>query len=134
MKLIFGGAALVLIIGASEFMWIWVFHTAEIEVWEETYEAGGIKEEYQYFTHPEGQQKIKHGWYRSYYPDGTPQSTGAYRGRGKISAGEKRHGRWVYFDIHGRDSDEDIWRSPHRPTLASDPADKRMLLTGAPDV
>ena len=44
-KLIFGGAALVLIIGASEFMWIWVLHTAEIEVWEETYEAGGIKEE-----------------------------------------------------------------------------------------
>ena len=61
--------------------------------------------------HPEGQQKIKHGWYRSYYPDGTPQSTGAYRGRGKISAGEKRYGRWVYFDIHGRDSDEDIWRN-----------------------
>ena len=78
---------------------------------EETYEAEGIKEEYQYFTHPEGQQKIKHGWYRSYYPDGTAQSAEAYRGRGKISAGEKRHGRWVYFDIHGRDPDEDIWRN-----------------------
>ena len=37
-------------------MWIWVLYTAEIEV-EETYEAEGIKEEYQYFTHPEGQQK-----------------------------------------------------------------------------
>ena len=87
-----------------------MLYTAEIEV-EETYEAEGIKEEYQYFTHPEGQQKIKHGWYRSYYPDGTAQSTEAYRGRGKISADEKRHGRWVYFDIHGRDPDEDIWRN-----------------------
>ena len=57
--------------------------TAEIGVWEETYEAGGIKEEYQYFTHPEGQQKIKHGWYRSHYPDGRPNQ------RGHTGAGER---------------------------------------------
>ena len=111
MKWILGGLALALLVGAEEMMWVWVLNTAEVEVWHETYEAGGIREEYQYFIHPESRQRVKHGWYRSYYPDGERQATGAYRGRGKISVkGENRHGRWVYFDSHGRVSDEDRWR------------------------
>ena len=70
-------------------MWIWVFHTAEIEVWEETYEAGGIKEEYQYFTHPEGQQKIKHGWYRSHYPVWDASINRGIQERGKDLGGRE---------------------------------------------
>lgn len=110
MNWILGGLALALIVEADEIMWVWALHSAEITIHQETYESGGIKEEYQYYIHPESGERVKHGWYRSYYPDGSPQSEGTYKGRGKYTAGARKYGRWVYFSPRGVLIDEDVWQ------------------------
>ena len=38
----------------------------EIKVWKEEYSKDKVKEEYQYYHHPETNERIKHGWYCSY--------------------------------------------------------------------
>jgi len=48
-----------------------------------------IVEEYEYYLHAQGGHQVRHGFYRSYHPDGTPLETGHFKfGR--------KDGEWTY--------------------------------------
>lgn len=48
-----------------------------------------IVEEYEYYIHAEGGHQVRHGFYRSYHPDGSPLQTGHFKfGR--------KDGEWTY--------------------------------------
>ena len=51
----------------------------EIKVWKEEYSKDKVKEEYQYYHHPDDNRRIKYGWYNSYYENGESNETGRYK-------------------------------------------------------
>ena len=53
--------------------------TRELLVWTTTYDDGDVKEEYQYYLHPDTNKRMKDGWYNSYYEDGEYESVGRYK-------------------------------------------------------
>ena len=73
----------------------------KLEVWTEKWANGQIKLEYQYFREEQSNQPIQHGYYKSYYEDGT------YKQRGQFREGSKE-GTFVSFDAEGTIIDEDI--------------------------
>ena len=50
----------------------------ELLVWTTTWEDGSVKEEYQYYHHPENNKRIKEGWYNSYRRNGKYEEVGTY--------------------------------------------------------
>ena len=38
----------------------------DLLTWTTTWDDGSVKEDYQYYHHPETNERIKHGWYYSY--------------------------------------------------------------------
>ena len=74
----------------------------KLEVWTEKWANGQIKLEYQYFREEQSNQPIQHGYYKSYYEDGT------YKQRGQFREGSKE-GTFVSFDAEGTIIDEDIY-------------------------
>ena len=74
----------------------------KLEVWTENWDNGQIKLEYQYFREEQSNQPIQHGYYKSYYEDGT------YKQRGQFREGSKE-GTFVSFDAEGTIIDEDIY-------------------------
>ena len=76
-----------------------------------------VIEEYQYYTDEESSQQVKHGYYRAFYPDGSPMESGEYehgqtegeweyRQEGIRRVGTFEEGRLVgvysYYDQNGR--------------------------------
>ena len=51
----------------------------ELLIWTTTYDDGNVKEEYQYYLHPENHRRIMEGWYVSYYFDGDYWEEGTYK-------------------------------------------------------
>ena len=51
----------------------------ELLVWTTTYDDGDVKEEYQYYNHPERGIRIKDGWYNSYYENGEHNEIRRYK-------------------------------------------------------
>ena len=74
----------------------------KLEVWTEKWANGQIKLEYQYFREEQSNEPIQHGYYKSYYEDGT------YEQRGQFSEGSKE-ATFVSFDAEGTIIDEDIY-------------------------
>ena len=74
----------------------------KLEVWKENWANGQIKLEYQYFPDEQSNEPIQHGYYKSYYEDGT------HKQRGQFSEGSKE-GTFVSFDAKGTIIDEDIF-------------------------
>ena len=48
---------------------VWSGCGKEIKVFTKKYPDGEIKEEYQYYNHPDNNRRIKNGWYNSYMID-----------------------------------------------------------------
>ena len=48
-----------------------------------------VIEEYQYYSDEESGQQVKHGYYRAFYPDGSPMESGEYE-KGQTE------GEWEY--------------------------------------
>ena len=67
----------------------------EIKVWTTKYPNGEVKEEYQYYNHPENNKRIKDGWYNSYYDKGESREVGKY-----IEG--KKDGEWVDYYRNGK--------------------------------
>jgi hypothetical protein len=42
----------------------------EVKVWTTTWSDGSVKEEYQYYHHPDNNRRVKDGWCSSYYENG----------------------------------------------------------------
>ena len=57
-------------------------------VWTNTYDDESVKEEYQYYYHPENNKRVKYGWYNSYYYDGNYEEVGTY-------TEDKKDGKWT---------------------------------------
>ena len=74
----------------------------KLEVWTEKWANGQIKLEYQYFQEEQSNKPKQHGYYKSYYEDGT------YKQRGQFREGSKE-GTFVWFDAEGTTIDEDIY-------------------------
>ena len=53
--------------------------TREIKVFTKNFPDGELKEEYQYYHHPENHKRMKEGSYNSYYPDGKYMEVGRYK-------------------------------------------------------
>ena len=67
----------------------------EVKVWKEEYSKDKVKEEYQYYHHPEDNRQMKDGWYNSYYENGEYFRTGRYKEN-------EREGKWVlYYESGG---------------------------------
>jgi antitoxin component YwqK of YwqJK toxin-antitoxin module len=47
-------------------------------VWTTNYDDGSVKEEYQYYHHPDNNQRVKDGWYKSYYSNGGYEEVTTY--------------------------------------------------------
>ena len=67
----------------------------EIKIWTKNNPNGTIKEQYQYYNHPENNKRIKHGWYNSYQKNGEYSEIGIYDH-------DKRHGEWTSYHKNGR--------------------------------
>ena len=61
--------------------------TTELLVWTTTWDDGSVKEEYQYYHHPDNNRRIKHGWYNSYDENGEFNGGGTYKEGNKWSGG-----------------------------------------------
>ena len=75
----------------------------ELSVWTITYDDGNIKEEYQYYHHPDNNSRIRDGWYNSYYYNGEYKEIGIYKN-------DEKDGKWSKYDEMGTIIDEDIYR------------------------
>ena len=42
----------------------------ETKIHTDKYDNGKVEEEYQYYNHPENNERIINGWYKSYYESG----------------------------------------------------------------
>ena len=51
----------------------------DINVFTRKHLDGEIKEEYQYYNHPDNNRRIKDGWYNSYYENGEYLKVGTYK-------------------------------------------------------
>ena len=69
----------------------------EIKVWKEEYSKDKVKEEYQYYHHPENNRRIKHGWYNSYYEDGGYHEVGTYKDNNRVD-------EWSHFTEDGEET------------------------------
>ena len=76
---------------------LWSGCGEEIKVWKEEYSKDKVKEEYQYYHHPDNNRRIKDGWYNSYYPNGEYWEVGKYKDN-------KREGEWIYFTEDGKET------------------------------
>ena len=75
----------------------------ELLVWTITWEDGNVKEEYQYYNHPESGKRIKEGWYNSYFI-GWNEGRGYYREVG-ICRENERVGEWIFYGYGLRDDE-----------------------------
>jgi len=75
----------------------------ELLTWTTTYDDGKVKEEYQYYQHPDNGKRIKEGWYNSYYESGEVEWEGNYKNGNK-------DGKWISNDETGNLIDEDTYR------------------------
>jgi len=66
-------------------------------VWTTTHDDGSVREEYQYYHHPETNQRMKDGWYNSYYLNGEYSEVGTY-------TENKRSGDWVSYTESGKET------------------------------
>ena len=66
-----------------------------MSVWITTWNDGSLKEEFQYYQHPETDRMIMDGWYNSYYKNGNRNATGRYE------EGVK-DGKWVLYYESGK--------------------------------
>ena len=75
--------------GASWLLWLLIIACGpEVQVEIRTApHTNRVEEEYPYYL--ENGQTVKHGYYRSFYPDGSPKETGEY-------AHGLKEGEWVY--------------------------------------
>ena len=80
---------------------VWSGCGEEVRIHTENFSNGKVKEEYQYYNHPENNKRIKSGWYNSYYEDGEYKEVGTYRE-------DKRVGEWTYFTEGGKET-KGIW-------------------------
>ena len=78
--------------------------TRELLVWTTTWSDGSVKEEYQYYHHPENNRRIKDGWYNSYYENGEYHETGRYKE-------DVKDGEWVRYHFNGEIKDEDLFEN-----------------------
>jgi uncharacterized protein len=69
----------------------------DTKIWKEEYSQDKVKEEYQYYNHPENNRRIREGWYNSYYPDGEYLEVGTYEDNERV-------GEWVYFTEDGEET------------------------------
>ena len=69
----------------------------DLLTWTTNYDDGTVKEEYQYYHHPENNRKMNHGWYNSYYPNGEYHEVGTYQDN-------VRDGEWTYFTDEGTET------------------------------
>lgn len=63
-------------------------------IWTITYDNENVFEEYEYYLHPENNDRIKHGWYRSYYENKEHKEIGSYKDGVK-------DGVWSSYDEDG---------------------------------
>jgi len=61
-----------------------------------------VKEEYQYYHHPDNNRRIKNGWYNSYYKNGEYKEVGAYKT-------DQRHGEWSFVTEDGIEA-KGVWK------------------------
>jgi uncharacterized protein len=76
---------------------LWSGCGKDIKVWKEEYSKDKVKEEYQYYHHPNNNRRIKDGWYNSYYSNGEYWEVGTYKDN-------ERHEEWTYFTINGKET------------------------------
>ena len=69
----------------------------EFLIFRGTWEDGGVKEEYQYYHHPENNKRIKDGWYKSYYEDGGYNEVGTYKDNNRVD-------EWSHFTEDGEET------------------------------
>ena len=50
---------------------LWSGCGKDIKVWKEEYTKDKVKEEYQYYNHPETNRRMRDGWFNSYYENGS---------------------------------------------------------------
>ena len=73
------------------------------KVWMQNYDDNTVKEEYQYYHEPETNERVKHGWYNSYHPNGAYNEVGIYKE-------DKRDGRWTAYFPSGKIMSEESHR------------------------
>ena len=73
------------------------------KVWTHKYDDMAVKEEYQYYHHPETNTRVKNGWYNSYHPNGAYHEVGVYEEN-------KRDGRWTAYFPNGTIMSEENYR------------------------
>jgi antitoxin component YwqK of YwqJK toxin-antitoxin module len=49
-----------------------------------------VVEEYEYYLNRDSGEPIRHGYYRAYWPDGSPREIGQYKDN-------QKHGTWHYY-------------------------------------
>jgi hypothetical protein len=81
---------------------VWSGCGKEIEVWKEEYSKDKVKEEYQYYHHPDNNRRMKDGWYNSYCKNGEYWEVGTYKDN-------ERDGEWTYFTKDGKET-KGIWK------------------------
>ena len=69
----------------------------EFLIFRGTWEDGSVKEEYQYYTHPENNKRIKDGWYKSYYVNGGYKEVGTYKDNNRVD-------EWSHFTKDGEET------------------------------
>ena len=74
----------------------------DLLTWTTNYDDGSVKEEYQYYHHPENNRRIKDGWYNSYYENGEYWEVGTYKD-------DNKDGKWTEHDETGNLIDEDTY-------------------------
>ena len=74
----------------------------DIKVWVVKHSNGQVKEEYQYYHHPDNNKRMKEGWYNSYYKNGNYKEVGTYKEN-------KRDGEWIYHSEDGKETKR-IWK------------------------
>ena len=74
---------------------LWSGCGKEIKVWKEEYSKDKVKEEYQYYHHPDNSRRMKEGWYKSYYNNGEYWEAGIYKDG-------KKEGKWVEYYESGK--------------------------------
>ena len=81
---------------------LWSGCGEDIKVWKEEYSKDKVKEEYQYYNHPDNNRRIKDGWYNSFYKNGEYWEVGTYKDN-------EKHGEWTSFSEDGKET-KGIWK------------------------
>ena len=76
---------------------LWSGCGKELKVWKEEYSKDKVKEEYQYYHHPDDNRRMRDGWYNSYYENGESNETGRYKE-------DVKDGEWSYFTEDGTET------------------------------